>query len=74
MDVLQKVEVEYETFPGWKTDTSAARKWNDLPVKAQNYIRFVENHIGVPSMLSAISIHSCCRAKHTVCLFVFFRF
>lgn len=50
MDVLQKVEVEYETFPGWKMDTSAARKWNDLPVKAQNYIRFIENHIGVPSM------------------------
>ncbi|KAJ0062635.1 hypothetical protein NL108_004249, partial [Boleophthalmus pectinirostris] len=48
MDVLQKVEVEYETFPGWKTDTSAARKWSDLPAKAQNYIRFIENHIGVP--------------------------
>uniref|UniRef100_A0A8C9XPQ8 Adenylosuccinate synthetase n=2 Tax=Sander lucioperca TaxID=283035 RepID=A0A8C9XPQ8_SANLU len=48
MDVLHKVEVEYETFPGWKTDTSAARKWNDLPAKAQNYIRFIENHIGVP--------------------------
>uniref|UniRef100_A0A674MBC6 Adenylosuccinate synthetase n=1 Tax=Takifugu rubripes TaxID=31033 RepID=A0A674MBC6_TAKRU len=48
MDVLHKVEVEYETFPGWKSDTSAARKWNDLPVKAQNYIRFIENHIGVP--------------------------
>lgn len=56
MDVLQKVEVEYETFPGWKTDTSAARKWNDLPVKAQNYIRFIENHIGVPSKL--------CTKKH----------
>lgn len=53
MDILQKVEVEYETFPGWKTDTSAARKWNDLPVKAQNYIRFIENHIGVPSTLHA---------------------
>uniref|UniRef100_A0A9J7XDC1 Adenylosuccinate synthetase n=1 Tax=Cyprinus carpio carpio TaxID=630221 RepID=A0A9J7XDC1_CYPCA len=48
LEVLQKVEVEYETFPGWKTDTSAARKWSDLPPKAQNYIRFVENHIGVP--------------------------
>lgn len=48
MDVLNKVEVEYETFPGWKSDTSAARKWADLPQKAQNYIRFVENHIGVP--------------------------
>uniref|UniRef100_A0A3P9QBD8 Adenylosuccinate synthetase n=1 Tax=Poecilia reticulata TaxID=8081 RepID=A0A3P9QBD8_POERE len=50
MDILHKVEVEYETFPGWKTDTSAARKWNDLPAKAQSYIRFIENHIGVPSM------------------------
>ncbi|XP_016391682.1 adenylosuccinate synthetase isozyme 1-like [Sinocyclocheilus rhinocerous] len=48
MEVLQKVEVEYETFSGWKTDTSAARKWSDLPPKAQNYIRFVENRIGVP--------------------------
>uniref|UniRef100_A0AAZ3PQ14 Adenylosuccinate synthetase n=1 Tax=Oncorhynchus tshawytscha TaxID=74940 RepID=A0AAZ3PQ14_ONCTS len=48
MELLHKVEVEYETFPGWKSDTSAARKWNDLPQKAQNYIRFVENHIGVP--------------------------
>ncbi|KAK0132313.1 Adenylosuccinate synthetase isozyme 1 [Merluccius polli] len=48
LEVLQKVEVEYETFPGWKTDTAAARKWNDLPPKAQNYIRFIENHIGVP--------------------------
>ncbi|XP_024293230.1 adenylosuccinate synthetase isozyme 1 C [Oncorhynchus tshawytscha] len=48
MELLHKVEVEYETFPGWKSDTSAARKWNNLPQKAQNYIRFVENHIGVP--------------------------
>lgn len=55
MDVLHKVEVEYETFPGWKSDTSAARKWSDLPVKAQNYIRFIENHIGVPSMFHLIT-------------------
>lgn len=60
MDVLQKVEVEYETFPGWKTDTSAARKWNDLPAKAQNYIRFIENHIGVPSMFDTKSQTSMC--------------
>ncbi|KAG9344841.1 hypothetical protein JZ751_010530 [Albula glossodonta] len=48
MDILHKVEVEYEKLPGWKSDTTAARKWDDLPPKAQNYIRFVENHIGVP--------------------------
>lgn len=56
MDVLQNVEVEYETFLGWKTDTTAARKWNDLPAKAQNYIRFIENHIGVPSMFHMKSL------------------
>lgn len=64
MDVLQKVEVEYETFPGWKTDTSAARKWSDLPTKAQNYIRFIENHIGVPSMFHTKHQqmqNSCCK-------------
>ncbi|XP_048830313.1 adenylosuccinate synthetase isozyme 1 isoform X2 [Brienomyrus brachyistius] len=48
MEVLHKVEVEYETLPGWKSDTTAARKWDDLPPKAQNYIRFVENQVGVP--------------------------
>uniref|UniRef100_A0A8D0L7P4 Adenylosuccinate synthetase n=1 Tax=Sphenodon punctatus TaxID=8508 RepID=A0A8D0L7P4_SPHPU len=46
-EILQKVEVEYETMPGWKTDTTSARKWEDLPPKAQNYIRCVENHVGV---------------------------
>ncbi|KAK6479180.1 adenylosuccinate synthetase isozyme 1 B [Huso huso] len=47
-EVLQRLEVDYETLPGWKSDITAARKWDDLPPKAQNYIRFVENHIGVP--------------------------
>jgi len=35
-------------MPGLKTDTTGARKWEDLPPKAQNYIRCVENHVGVP--------------------------
>lgn len=46
-EILQKVEVEYETLPGWKADTTGARKWEDLPPQAQNYVRFVENHVGV---------------------------
>ena len=41
------MEVEYETLPGWKADTTGARKWEDLPPQAQSYIRFVENHVGV---------------------------
>eukprot|EP00070_Physeter_catodon_P045377 XP_028352271.1 adenylosuccinate synthetase isozyme 1 isoform X3 [Physeter catodon] len=46
-EILQKVEVEYEILPGWKADTTGARKWEDLPPQAQSYIRFVENHVGV---------------------------
>ncbi|XP_014340647.1 adenylosuccinate synthetase isozyme 1 A isoform X2 [Latimeria chalumnae] len=47
-EVLHRLDVEYETLPGWKSDTTCARKWEDLPSKAQNYIRFIENHVGVP--------------------------
>ena len=36
------------TLPGWKTDISAARKWEDLPEAARNYILFVEKAIGCP--------------------------
>lgn len=41
------MEVEYETLPGWRADITGVRRWEDLPAQAQNYIRFVENHVGV---------------------------
>uniref|UniRef100_A0A8C1PMU1 Adenylosuccinate synthetase n=1 Tax=Cyprinus carpio TaxID=7962 RepID=A0A8C1PMU1_CYPCA len=47
-EVLQKVEVQYETLPGWKTDTSAARTFDELPENAQKYVCYIEDHLGVP--------------------------
>uniref|UniRef100_A0A8C4VG47 Adenylosuccinate synthetase n=1 Tax=Falco tinnunculus TaxID=100819 RepID=A0A8C4VG47_FALTI len=47
-EVLNKVEVQYETLPGWDTDISNARTFNELPVNAQNYVRFIEMELGVP--------------------------
>uniref|UniRef100_A0A672JMA9 Adenylosuccinate synthetase isozyme 2 n=1 Tax=Salarias fasciatus TaxID=181472 RepID=A0A672JMA9_SALFA len=47
-EVLQRVEVQYKTLPGWNSDTSAARSFEDLPENAQKYVRFVEDHVGVP--------------------------
>lgn len=47
-EVLHRVEVQYETLPGWNSDTSAARSFEDLPENAQNYVRFVEEQLGVP--------------------------
>ncbi|KAJ8366062.1 hypothetical protein SKAU_G00148930 [Synaphobranchus kaupii] len=47
-EVLQKVEVQYETLPGWNTDTSAARTFQELPEEAQKYVRYIEEHLQVP--------------------------
>ena len=42
------VEVEYITMPGWKTSISKVRKFEDLPINAQNYIKKAEELLGVP--------------------------
>uniref|UniRef100_A0A673IVZ4 Adenylosuccinate synthetase n=1 Tax=Sinocyclocheilus rhinocerous TaxID=307959 RepID=A0A673IVZ4_9TELE len=48
MDVLTKVQVTYETFPGWCCSTEAVRTFDELPSQAQAYIRFIENFLQVP--------------------------
>lgn len=47
------MEVQYEKLPGWNSDTSAARSFEELPENAQNYVRFVEEHVGVPGGYTA---------------------
>ncbi|TRY59967.1 hypothetical protein DNTS_012428, partial [Danionella cerebrum] len=47
-EVLQKVEVQYETLPGWNTDTSAARTFDELPENAKKYVCFIEDRLDVP--------------------------
>lgn len=37
-EVLAECQPDYVEFPGWKTDTSKARKWKDLPGKARAYL------------------------------------
>lgn len=39
-----KPVIEY--MPGWKTDVSACRTWNELPKEAQEYVLFIEEKIG----------------------------
>ncbi|KAM4771805.1 adenylosuccinate synthetase isozyme 2 isoform 1-T2 [Rhinophrynus dorsalis] len=47
-EVLNKVEVEYETLPGWNTDTSNVRTFDELPENAKKYVRYIEEALGVP--------------------------
>ncbi|PAV19484.1 Adenylosuccinate synthetase [Pyrrhoderma noxium] len=48
LDVYARVEAQYVTFPGWLTSISGCKVWEDLPIGAQNYVRFIENYVGVP--------------------------
>lgn len=44
----------YENFPGWTQDISGARRFEDLPVNAQNYVRALESMSG--ARISAIGV------------------
>ncbi|MFC4224048.1 adenylosuccinate synthase [Lysinibacter cavernae] len=44
----------YEEFPGWTEDITGARKIEDLPVNAQNYIKALEEMSG--ARMSAIGV------------------
>lgn len=46
--VLERVRPVYETLPGWRTPTGAARKLIDLPAAARAYLDRLEELAGVP--------------------------
>ncbi|KAK9476613.1 Adenylosuccinate synthetase [Lipomyces japonicus] len=45
--VVDRVEVEYVTLKGWNTDISKISKYEDLPVEAKEYLKFIEEYVGV---------------------------
>jgi adenylosuccinate synthase len=47
MQILENMEVKYETLPGWQTSTVGLKKWDDLPENAKKYIEFIEKFVGV---------------------------
>ena len=48
---IGRLEPEYERFPGWKTTTTGATRYEELPGAAQRYIRALEDAIGAPAVL-----------------------
>ena len=47
-NVLNTAEPVYETFDGWTDDISTVKSFEDLPNKAQSYIKAIEAFIEVP--------------------------
>ncbi|WOK93073.1 adenylosuccinate synthetase, chloroplastic [Canna indica] len=46
--LLEQIQVDYEVLPGWKSDISSIRCYNDLPLAARQYVERIEELIGVP--------------------------
>ncbi|MFN6963305.1 MAG: adenylosuccinate synthase [Pyrinomonadaceae bacterium] len=44
---LRKIKPVYETLPGWRTDTLGVTNFDELPARAQDYVRFLSERIGV---------------------------
>ncbi|KAF8126056.1 Adenylosuccinate synthetase [Boletus edulis] len=48
LEVLSKVEVMYETLPGWQTPITTATSYEDLPGNCKRYVEFIEDFLGTP--------------------------
>ena len=53
-DIAAKIDPVYTKFPGWKKDLTGIRKESELPQEFKNYIKFMEDYLGVP--ISIISL------------------
>jgi adenylosuccinate synthase len=42
-----KIEPQLQSFEGWKTDTTALKKYDQLPGKMREYVQFINKYLGV---------------------------
>lgn len=48
LNILQDVEPVYEELPGWKTDISGCKTYDELPENARYYVERISQLVGVP--------------------------
>ena len=51
---LERCTPVYREFPGWKSDTSGARKWGDLPLKARSYLKAIAELTGAKLVIASV--------------------
>lgn len=54
LDDLGRCVPIYKTLPGWMEKTSSCRTFEDLPQACQDYVTFVEDHLGIPVDIVAV--------------------
>jgi adenylosuccinate synthase len=51
---LERCRPVWREFPGWKTSTTGARRWRDLPTAAREYLEWIEREVRVP--IASVSV------------------
>jgi adenylosuccinate synthase len=54
VDDASRIEPVYETLPGWKQDTTGARRWDDLPEAAKAYLARLAAVVGAEISLVSV--------------------
>lgn len=54
LEILAEAEPVYEELPGWQSQTSNAKRFSELPPKAQAYVTRLEELTGVKVKLISV--------------------
>ena len=54
MQIVEKCKPIYNDMPGWRTDISNVRSFNDLPLEAQGYILYIQELTGTPVKIVSV--------------------
>jgi len=52
--IVHKATGGYERLAGWQEDITGARTLDDLPPAARDYLRFIEDFIGIPIVMISV--------------------
>ena len=63
---LERCEPVWRAFPGWKTPTTGARRWEDLPENARTYLDWVESQAGIPISVVSVGAERDAEIRRTV--------
>ena len=54
IEVLGRCQPVYVQFPGWRTPTSQARRWKDLPAKTRSYLKALAELAGASLAIASV--------------------
>jgi adenylosuccinate synthase len=63
--LLAQCEPVYEELPGWKSDTTGARRWEELPTNARRYVERLGELLGCPPSVVTVGLHRDCTIVRT---------